>query len=331
MSVAGVTLSGMKREVPRALIRLQEGVFSRAQALEAGITAEMIAGRVRSGTWRRVCRGVYTDTAAHVSRPGMRWAALLCVGRFAVLSHETAAEVLALGGRPDHDIHVTVPEKCKVEAPPWIRIHRSRRAFRLALVGWDPPCTSVEETVLDMVDAAGTFDDMCGWITRALARQRTTAVRLRDAMSKRRRLRWRLVLSDMINATITGDHSVLEHRYEYAVERAHGLPEPDRQVSFTKPDGTRGFRDRAYPGYRVVVELDGRLSHPPEGAWDDKERDNAAIESGHEPLRYGWKHVTQHACTTAIQVAKVLRANGWAGQPHPCSARCPVRMELPVA
>jgi hypothetical protein len=112
------------------------------------------------------------------------------------------------------------------------------------------------------------------------------------------------------------------------VERAHGLPEPDRQVPFTKPDGTRGYRDRAYRGHRVVIELDGQLNHPSENAWDDKDRDNDAIEAGHEPLRYGWKHVTQHACATAVQVAKVLGANGWAGRPHPCSARCPVREEF---
>jgi very-short-patch-repair endonuclease len=226
---------------------------------------------------------------------------------------------------------VTIPYGRSIESQTGVCIHRSRRAFQLELAKCALPCTSVEETVLDLVDMSATFDDMCGWVTRALDRGRTSASKLRNAMGKRERLRWRSVLCDMIHATVTGDHSVLEHRYERDVERAHGLPEPDRQVPFTKPDGTQGYRDRGYSGYRVVIELDGRLYHPAEVTWDDKERDNAAIEAGHEPLRYGWEHVTQRPCATAVQVGRVLRANGWQGRPRPCSVSCAVRYEAEPA
>jgi hypothetical protein len=319
MSVGDAMLGGMKRDVPAALVRLQEDVFSRKQALEAGLTVKMINARLRSGAWRVVHRGVYTKNVGDVSRTGMLWAAVLSAGRYAVLSHQSAAEMLRLGGRPDYEVHVTVPGDRKIEAAAGVVIHRCRRAFQLALADSALPCTSIEETVLDLVDESGTFDDMCGWVTRALNRPRTTAlkdaaaVRLRDAMAKRRRLRWRTVLGDMIDATITGDQSVLEHRYDRDVERAHGLPVPGLQVPFIKPDGTPGRRDRVYPGHRVVIELDGRLYHPVENVWEDKDRDNAAIEAGHEPLRYGWRHVTQSPCATAVQVGRVLRANGWQG------------------
>ena len=295
------------------------------------MTANMIDARLRSGAWRVVCRGVYTDTAADVGRGGMLWAAVLSAGRYAVLSHESAAERLAFGSGPANSIHVTVPSDRTVESVQGVRVHRSRRAFQLELADCYPPCTSAEETVLDLVDGSETFDDMCGWVTRALDRKRTSAVQLRDAMGKRERLRWRSLLDDMIHATVTGDHSVLEHRYERDVERVHGLPDPDRQVPFTKPDGTEGHRDRAYATYRVVIELDGQLYHPAESTWDDKERDNAAIEAGHEPLRYGWKHVTQQPCATAVQVGRVLRANGWQGLPRPCSVSCAVRGEADLS
>jgi len=315
--------------MPNALVKYQGGVFSRQQAREAGLTSEMVDSRLRCGAWRAICRGIYTNRAGDIDRTGMLWAAVLSAGRHAVLSHQTAAEILKLGGRLDDDIHVTVPADKKTDGVPGVRIHRSRRAFQLVLADCALPCTSVEETVLDMVDMSDTFDDMCGWVTRTLSRNRTTAAGLRDAMAKRERLRWRSVLGPMIQATITGDQSVLEHRYDRDVERAHGLPAPNRQVPFNKPDGKQGFRDRAYPGYRVVIELDGLLYHPREDAWEDKERDNAAIECGHEPLRYGWKHVTQLACATAVQVARVLSVNGWAGRPYPCSARCPIRQAFP--
>jgi hypothetical protein len=69
-----------------------------------------------------------------------------------------------------------------------------------------------------------------------------------------------------------GDHSVLEYRYTRDVERPHGLPESVRQVPFTKDNGQEGRRDRVYARYGVVVELDGRLAHPPEAISADKRR-----------------------------------------------------------
>ena len=53
-------------------------------------------------------------------------------------------------------------------------------------------------------------------------------------------MRWREDLAELIAAAASGDHSVLEFRYPRDVERAHGLPEPARQVPFTTPGGRRG-------------------------------------------------------------------------------------------
>ncbi len=127
-----------------------------------------------------------------------------------------------------------------------------------------PPRTKIDETVLDLTQMAATFDDVCGWVTRALARDLTDEQRLRAAMRARTKLRWRADLQELIVAAAGGDHSVLEFRYHRDVERAHALPESDRQVAFTTPAGGRGRRDRVYEAYGVVVELDGRLAHPAE-------------------------------------------------------------------
>jgi hypothetical protein len=317
----------MNRDLSSRLIVAQHGMFSRRQALRAGLSVGTVDARVRRGTWRRVFPGVYTTITGDLSRINLLWAVLLYAGQGAVLSYETAAALHGLGGRPAAEIHVTIPASRRVAGLPGVRIHRSARVFRTALAHHDPPCTNVEETVLDLIEAAGTLDDVCGWVTRALTRDLTDETKLCAAIAGRGRLRWRGELGAMIAATTAGDHSVLEHRYTRDVERAHGLPEPERQVPFTTPDGQRGRRDRVYKRYAVVVELDGQLYHPDEEAWDDKERDNAALAAGKESLRYGWKHV-QRPCATAIQVASVLRARGWDGRPRPCSLYCPVRLEF---
>ena len=207
-------------------------------------------------------------------------------------------------------------------------MHRSARALEAVLGQSNPPRTRVEETVLDLTQTAANFDDVCGWVTRAFARELTNEGRMRAAMRQRGRLRWRADLYELIAAAASGDHSVLEFRYERDVERAHGLPEPVRQAPFVGPDGRRGRRDRLYRKYGVVVELDGRLAHPVEDQWRDKERDNAAALDGYQSLRFGWAHVRWHPCATALQVAKVLRVHGWDDWPRPCSPGCLVERAL---
>ena len=313
----------------RNLARYQFGVVSRSQALRAGLSTDMIKFRVRRGWWRPVHRGVYLTFTGTPGRSAQLWAALLGAGPGAILSHETAAELQRLSDQPTETIHVTVPWQRRIAAVRGVSLHRSRRAGRIVLGRSNPPQTSVEETVLDLTQTAATFDDVCGWVTRALARDLTDAGTLRAAMALRTKLRWRADLQGLITAAVSGDHSVLEYRYERDVERAHGLPEPVRQAPFVGPDGRRGRRDRLYQRYGVVVELDGRLAHAAEDQWRDIARDNAAAVTGQQTLRYSWTQVTRYACTTAAEVAKVLRVHGWDGWPRPCSPGCPVQNDLP--
>lgn len=277
---------------------------------------------------RTVLPGVYTANTGELRPINTMWAVLLYAGRGAVLSHWTAAEVHKIGGKMvPPEIHVSIPVGRKVTAMAGMRVHRSRQALESAAVDCDPPCTSVEDTVLDLADVTDRWDDVCGWVTRAITREKTEAVKLRAAMEKRGRLRWRAKLDEIISAAISGDHSVLEQRYGRDVESAHGLPEPKRQVPFRKADGSWGRRDRVYSEYGVVVELDGQQFHPAEAVQDEKERDNAVVEAGNASLRFGWKAVTQTPCRTAIRVARVLRNNGWDGKLQACSVHCPVRDE----
>ena len=310
----------------RNLARHQYGVVSRAQALRAGLTADMIHHKIRSDRWQRVYPGVYATFTGIPGRGARLWAAVLSAGPGAVLSHETAAELLKLANEPAEMIHVTVPRQRHVAAVSGISLHRSGRAVEAVQRNSNPPRTRVEETVLDLTQTAATFDDVCGWVTRAFARDLTDEEKLRAAMLQRGRMRWRADLHELIAAAASGDHSVLEYRYERDVERAHGLPEPVRQAPFTDPSGGRGRRDRLYRG--VVVELDGRLGHGPEDQWRDKDRDNAAAVDGQQSLRYGWEDVRWHPCATALQVAAVLRRHGWVGWPRPCSPGCPVERAL---
>jgi hypothetical protein len=289
----------------------------------------MIKFRISSQRWTQLYPGVYATFTGPPSRNARLWAAVLLAGSGAVLSHETAAELHRLTDKASQTIHLTIPGQRRVRAAEGLCLHRSTRAFEVSRARGFPPRTTVEETVLDLTQLAMSFDDVCGWVTRAIARELTNETRLHVAMTKRERLRWRADLDEVLEAAVTGDHSVLEFRYHRDVERAHGLPEPDRQVPFAAKDGRHGRRDRMYQEYGVVVELDGRLAHPEENRWKDKARDNAAAAARQQSLRYDWAAVTQRPCATAAEVAGVLRNHGWQGRPVACSPSCPVQRELP--
>ncbi len=274
-----------------------------------------------AGRWQQLYRGVYAVFSGPPRRETWLWAAVLRAGPGAVLSHLTAAELHGLVDSPAETIFVTVPSNRRVKTPGLV-IRLSSRVGEATQPGREPPRTSVEETVLDLVELAWTFDDACGWITRACARRLTTEKRLRAAMAVRKKMRWRAELDDVLAAAGDGIHSVLEYRYLRDVERAHGLPRSRHQVRVVIA-GQAAYRDAYYDEYQLAVELDGRLAHPDDERWRDSRRDNRAGAQGIQTARYSWRDVYGHPCETALLQARILRRRGWSGTPRPCSNELP--------
>jgi predicted transcriptional regulator of viral defense system len=304
------------------LARWQAGALTRQQLLNAGLSAPMIFRRVESGRWQQLYRGVYAVFNGPPPRDTGLWAAVLRAGPEAVLSYQTAAELHGLIDSPAEAIYVTVPSTRRVTSPGLV-IRNSNRVAAARQPCREPPRTNVEETVLDLVQFAGNFDEVCGWITRACGRRLTTEERLRAAMASRKKMRWRPELDDILAAAGDGIHSVLEYRYLRDVERAHGLPRSKHQVRVVI-DGKSAYRDAYYEEFQVVVELDGRAAHPDDERWRDNQRDVKAQARGVVTCRYGWRDVYSHPCETALLQARILRQRGWKGAPRPCSGRCPV-------
>lgn len=326
LSAGGAILGDMSNEIPASLhetARFQAGVITRRQALDAGLSVGMINSKLKFGRWRQINLGVYATFTGPAGREAQLWAAVLYAGKGAQLSHETAAEVNGLADRQSRLIHVTIPATRRVKQPPGVEIHLSAYLDRNARFPRGVvPHTLVEETVIDLVNAADNLDDAIGWVTAAFGRRLTGEGPLRKTLGSRKKLRWRDQLDEFITAAAGGAHSLLEFRYDRDVERAHGLPAASRQVPFTKADGGRGYRDRHYEKYGLVVELDGKLAHPAERRGHDRSRDNDATAGGGATLRYDWDDVTRRHCATAAQVAESLRRRGWTGRLRPCSPGC---------
>jgi very-short-patch-repair endonuclease len=309
----------------RSQLQAQSRVVSRQQARDAGWPEGTVDQRLRSGIWQRLHRGAYATFTGDPSREAKLWAAVLCAGHGAALSHETAAEIHGLVDKPSALIHVSVPAERRPGQRRKIRgviVHRSRCLVPEWQPPWQLPRTSVEDTVLDLVAAARTFSDAYDWIARAVGRRLTSAQSLSKALNARSRMRWRAWITAALEDAADGVHSPLERNYVHGVERAHGLPNARRQARRRHADGMR-YLDNLYEEYHLCVEVDGVTAHPAEGRWRDTRRDNANLAQGIETLRYGWPDVTENRCRTAGEIAAVLRRRGWKGAGRPCGPDCP--------
>lgn len=307
-----------------ALIAMQRGVIGRRQALGSGMTASTIDSLLRSGRWRPLQRGVYAAFTGEPAREALLWAALLRAGPDALVSHQTAAELFGFGDGADAPIHLTVPGARHPDPIRGVVVHRVQRARQTRQPYLLPPRTRIDDTVLDLAGSACNLDEAFGWVHRATGIWLISAGRLRDAIGRRRKMRWRAELLRALDSVEDGARSHLEHRYVRDVERPHRLPHAVRQARVIR-SGKVCYLDNLYDTYLVCVELDGLAAHPPGERWRDVHRDNAGAADGIITLRYGWRDITRNPCRTAGQVAAVLRQRGWSGAPHRCGPTCPVR------
>lgn len=299
----------------------QSGAIARRQASLAGLTREQLRSRARNGRWQRRYRAVYVTHSGPLSRDAELAAALLRAGDGATLSHQTAAERHGLLDGQSALIHITVPaerhpaRRGKISG---VVIHRSSHLDRTRHPAMSPPCTRVEDTVLDLIERSASFDEAYEWLCRAVGRRRTTAERLLAVMAGRKKMRWRAEITMALGDVGAGIMSSLERRYVLDVERPHGLPPARRQARVRHKTGNR-YLDNLYEDYGVCVELDGTAAHPADEQWRDKRRDNwNLVHNDIVTIRLGFLDLGEAGCQTARDIATRLQLSGWSGVPRPC-------------
>lgn len=216
---------------------IQAEVVARRQGAQLGIDVDSMHRRARNGRWQRLQHGVYATFSGEPTREAVLWAALLRAGPDATLSHQTAAERHGLTDEPSAIITITVPAsrrpaRVRVQG---IVIHRSDAILRTRHPAMLPPCTRVEDTVLDLIEGTSTFDDAYAWICRAIGRRRTTAARIRRAMDARKKMRWRNAVRGIqtvrFGITDLGDRRCETADAVAAVLRSRGWPDAPHRCS----------------------------------------------------------------------------------------------------
>ena len=297
------------------VLRQQDGVISRRQALAAGLREHEIRRLLRRHEWARVHLGVYVDHTGPLTWSQRAWAAVLYAAP-AALCFESAL------GAEASPIHVAVAQQRAILAEPaGVRIHHLANLEERVLWNVSPPRMRYDEATLDVACRVASELDAIAVLANACQSRRTTAQRLLHVLDSRARVRRRRWLRAVLVDIADGTCSVLEHGYLTRIERPHGLPRATRQKRATSSVGVCS-RDTEY-GEQLIVELDGRMYHDSATKRDaDFERDLDAAVDGRSTVRLSYRQVFDRPCQTASKIAQVLQRHGIAVTGHPCGPEC---------
>jgi hypothetical protein len=297
------------------LLRQQDGVISRRQALGAGLVQHDIRRLLRRNQWARAHAGVYVNHTGPLTWSQRAWAAVLYAAPAALCLESAMGDEVS-------PIHVAVArDRAALAEPAGIRIYHVAHIDQRVLWNVSPPRMRYDEAALDVACRAPSELDAIAVLANACQSRRTTAQRLLDTLDSRgrvRRRRWlRAVLVDIADGTC----SVLEHGYLVRVERPRGLPRALRQKRSASSVGVC-YRDAEY-SERLLVELDGRVFHDSATRRDaDFERDLDAAVDGRSTVRLSYGQVFDRPCQTAGKIALVLQRHGIGVAGRSCGAGC---------
>lgn len=183
------------------LAEAQGGFLAAHQAADAGISRSTLSYHATEGNaLERVGHGVYRLRRFPTPPHGHVVAGWLAVARAdAVVSHESALELLDLTDVIADTVHVTLPRsKRGLRTPHGVRIHFTERLIdqghRREVQG--VPVTGVERTLADLLRAGGWTEQIDLAVRQAIQRGLTTPRRLKAELPAKWRSRLEIALEN---------------------------------------------------------------------------------------------------------------------------------------
>jgi len=301
----------------------QFGVVTRADLAVTEASWKWLRGRLATGEWKRVHRGVFRLGCNRPTLEEREMAALLAAGEGAVLSHASAASRLGLEVPRSDSVQLTIPEprKAKVRgAKVWrsralsLRDLTTHRGFRM---------TNLART---MIDLAGVLDDgeLRAAFDSALRQDQDNARRISRLLhwhgpGRRGVGRLRALVEEYRQGDEVPD-SVLE---SLAVELTKATGHQPR-LHLDVLDGARHVAevDMAWPELQLCAEFDGWKTHGTRAAFArDRARDRELFPLGWTVLRYTWGDVVRDRDATVDQLVRSIESRARSLRPASTTRR----------
>jgi very-short-patch-repair endonuclease len=296
--------------VAQVVAGTQHGVITYAQLLAAGLRPDVIRHRVDNGWLRRVHRGIYLVGAVDLplARP---MAAVLCMGKGALLSHLPAAVLWAVRPPPARSMHVTVFAR-DARGPADVHVHRTRALHpRDARSRHGIPVTSPARTLLDLATQVPQKE-----LDRAVNQARVTKLvsdtSLNEQFSRYPHHRGKAALRRALLHEPAFTRSKGE-RLLLALVRKARLPNP---VTNTELHGYEV--DHLWREQRLIVEVDGWDGHSTRAAFEaDRRRDADLQARGYRVIRVTWLQLTEEPEAVIATLSAALALSPSRPQPRP--------------
>jgi predicted transcriptional regulator of viral defense system len=160
----------------------QGGYFTAAQARARGFSKALLAHHAKSGRFLRVRQGLYRLREYPSSPREDVIAAWLATGKeVAVVSHESALEILGLSDVVPEIVHITVPRAMRYRsASPRVAIHTTTRRLGKSevVVRNGIRLTAAERTIIDAAEAGTAPEQIIAAVDQALDRGMATKTKL---------------------------------------------------------------------------------------------------------------------------------------------------------
>lgn len=292
-------------------------VFTRAEALAAGVDARAIDARVRSGEWTALRRGVYGETRRLPAAAAERHAADVAAAARAtaqevVGSHESAAL-----------IHEVATFSLYSGAPVLSRVREERQdrpagATPALLVSHVPshhftelhgaPVTTIARTAVDLARKGPALSAVV--VLDSALRRKVPRDELEEVLRVAKGWPGSKRAADYVAFADGRAESALESVGRWRMWQ-FGFPKPQLQIPLFDDLGLMGYPDFLWEDLRVIGEADGLLKYRTDEEPDPRERDALALEKQREDrFRDGGYEVFRFTWDIAVRRPAVLEQRG---------------------
>jgi hypothetical protein len=267
-----ILLSMGEPRVLQGLVRRQDSVVTRAQALQAGISRHAISHRLKDGgAWRLLLPGVYLTLSGVPTQAQRETAALLYAGPHAMITGPAALRYYEFQQIPRRDndvVDVLLPARSQRAGTGFVRVHRTAHMPRMWADG--PSARRYAYPARAVVDTARWLTDLRevrAVVGDAVQNRHCAVAQLTDELRAGGTPNGAL-LRKVIAEVAAGVRSAPEADLRDLIIKAR-LPMPLFNPRLYLPNGTFiASPDAWWPDAGVAIEVDSRKWHLSPDDWE---------------------------------------------------------------
>jgi hypothetical protein len=290
------------------LVKRQEQVISRSQALACGMTVAVFRRRIKpGGPWQRLLPGVYLTVTGTATRDQRETAALLYAGDRSVITGLAALRRIGIRV-PDRDqVAVLVPSGRHVRSTSYVAIWQTIRLPELVMFRGAIQFTQPDRAAADAARELATLDDIRAVVADAV-QQHWCRVEGLEAELRLGPRRGSSALRQVLAEVADGVRSVPEADLRRLLKSA-GMPLP---LFNAKVYAGRDFiarPDAWWPAAGVAVEVDSKEWHLRPEHWQQTMSRHARMSAhGIIVLHFTPRQIRQESARVVAQIRSALAA-----------------------